>query len=430
MDLSSILDFIAIVARYVHIVAAIMWIGNSLLFTWMEINFLKKGKENDDSVLGYMNMLHAGGVYYLEKRVIDPQTLPDKIHRFLWQSYTTWISGFILFTSVFYVNGGTLLADPGKVQWSNLTAALVSAGSLLGGWILYDRFWRTPIKNKPMLGAVICFFAILGYALWLDTVFNPRAVYLQIGAMLGTIMTANVFFVIIPNQRKIMAALMEGRPHNLDLGKQAKVRSLMNHYITFPVIFLMLSAHFPQLYSADWNIAIMAVIIVSLVIIKHMMNIYNTFDDWLMVLLGTFTCGAAAVIGLIVMPPVFKDEGNGGGSSAAVVATASGGPTIEGVLSFTGDATKGERLFKANGCQACHLPSPATLAPTLHGIFGKPVELADGSTVTVDEAYVARSILEPNAQVVKGFGPSMPPYGTMLSEEEVGHLIAYVKSLQ
>lgn len=425
MDLASVLDFIAIVARYVHIVAAIMWIGNSLLFTWMEINFLKEGKENDDSVLGYMNMLHAGGVYYLEKRVIDPATLPSKIHRFLWQSYTTWISGFILFTSVFYVHGGTLLADPSKVHLSNLQAALISAGSLLGGWILYDRFWRTPIKHKPLLGAFICYGLILAYAVWLNTIFSPRAVFLQVGAMLGTIMTANVFFVIIPNQRKIMAALMEGKPHNLELGKQAKVRSLMNHYITFPVIFLMLSAHFPQLYSAERNIAIMAVMIICLVVIKHMMNIYNTFDDWLMVLLGTFVCGAALVIGLIITPPIFPSP-----KKDAPVAAVSSAPDSGSESTIVGDPAEGEKRFRANGCMACHLPSPTTLAPSLQGVFGKAVELANGQTVTADEAYLRRSILDPSADLVKGFGPAMPAYGSMLSAEDVAHLVAYIKSLQ
>lgn len=413
MDTAFILEYIAVVARYVHVLAAIMWIGNSLLFTWMEINFIKDGKEEDESVIGYMNMLHAGGVYYLEKRVIDPDTLPSKIHRFLWQSYTTWISGFILFMSVFYVRGSTLLADPGKVQLTDLQAAGISFGSIVLGWIFYDQFWRTPIKNKPLLGAAICFVLIIGYAAWLETIFSGRAVYLQVGAMMGTIMTANVFFIIIPNQKKMMKALMEGKAHDIQLGKQAKVRSLMNNYITFPVIFLMLSAHFPQTYGADRNIMIMAIIMISLIIIKHMMNIYNHFSDWLFVLLGTFTVASVFVILLIATPSIGSKGGN------------SGTPAL--VLSE--QALLGEKVFKRKGCQACHLPTPSTIAPSLYGIWGKEVELADGSSAVMDEAYVRRSIMDPTAQIVKGFAPAMPNYGSMISETELDQLVAYLEAI-
>ena len=416
MDATSLLEYTAVVARYVHVVAAIMWIGNSLLFTWMEINFIKEGKENDESVLGYMNMLHAGGVYYLEKRVIDPQTLPSKMHRFLWQSYTTWISGFILFISVFYVHGSSLLADPGKVSMTDWQATLISVGSLLGAWIVYDIFWKTPIKNRPLLGATICLVLILGYAAWLETIFNGRAVYLQVGAMMGTIMTANVFYVIIPNQKKMMRALMEGKPHNLELGKQAKVRSLMNHYITFPVIFLMLSAHFPQTYAADRNILILAVVMVSLIIIKHMMNIYNEFKDWLYVLVGTFLTGSALVFMLIAVPPLRRPDAVSSTSSAPAVA-------------INEEAKAGEAVFNAKGCQACHLPTPSAIAPSLHGLFGHTVELADGTEVTADEDYVRLAILDPAAQVVKGFAPAMPAYTANVNKEELEQLVEYIKSI-
>lgn len=413
MDTASFLEYVAVVARYIHVLAAIMWIGNSLLFTWMEVNFIKDGKEAGESVIGYMNMLHAGGIYYLEKRVIDPVTLPSNIHRFLWQSYTTWISGFILFMSVFYVHGSTLLADPGKIQLTDLQAAGISFGSIVAGWIFYDRFWRTPIKDKPLLGSIICFVLIIGYAAWLETIFGGRAVYLQVGAMLGTIMTANVFFIIIPNQKKMMKALMEGKPHDMKLGKQAKVRSLMNNYITFPVIFLMLSAHFPQTYGADRNILIMAIIIVSLVVIKHMMNIYNRFSDWLYVLLGTFTVASVLVILLIATPSVGSRISGGGALKT----------------SLSEEALLGKKVFNQKGCQACHLPTPTTIAPSLHGIWGKNVELADGTTVVMDEAYVRRSIAEPAAQVVKGFAPAMPAYGSLINETEMNQLVAYIKAI-
>ncbi|MCZ6674163.1 MAG: urate hydroxylase PuuD, partial [Verrucomicrobia bacterium] len=227
---AGLIEFFNIVFRFIHIVAAIMWIGNSLLFTWMEINLLED-KENDES-LGNMNMLHGGGIFFLEKRVIKPDEIPSRLHIFKWQSYTTWISGFILLVSVFYTRGGTLLLDPSKTDLPAYMGLVISLGSLIGGWLFYDLLWRSPIRNQTIVGLLITFAAILIYASWLETVFNGRAVYLQMGAMLGTWMSANVRFHIMPNQDKMMASLLEGKPHDLKVGKQAKIRSWHNHYIT------------------------------------------------------------------------------------------------------------------------------------------------------------------------------------------------------
>jgi len=402
-----LIELFNIVFRFIHIVAAIMWIGNSLLFTWFEINLLED-EENSGS-LGHMNMLHGGGVFFLEKRVVNPDEIPARLHIFKWQSYTTWISGFILLVSVFYTRGGTLLLDPSKTELVGSMGMVISVASLIGGWLFYDLVWRSRLRNYRRTGLMVCFVALLVYGSWLDTVFNGRAVYLQLGAMLGTMMSANVFFHIMTNQKKMMDALREGKPHNLKLGKQAKTRSLHNHYITFPVIFLMLSAHFPSTYASDRSIPIAAVIIVGLVIIKHMMNSYRTNPRWKELILVTFLAGAALTYALITIPPVF------GGAETAV--------------QLSPEAESGRQLFNSTGCQACHLPQSGTIAPSLHGLMGREREFVDGTTLVADEAYVRESIKESAARVVKGYAPAMPPYATVLQEEQLDHLVAYIRSL-
>ncbi|WP_269525193.1 urate hydroxylase PuuD [Coraliomargarita parva] len=405
----ELIEFFNVVLRFTHVVAAIMWIGNSLLFTWMEINFIKDPNKNAKGALGHMNMLHAGGVYFLEKRVIDPTDIPAKLHVFKWQSYTTWLSGLVLLILTFYTRSGSLLLDPAKTDMPGWQASVISLLSLIGFWFVYDGVWRSPLKKKPLYAVATLVVIFLAYALWINGIFNGRFVYLQLGAMIATTMSANVRTVIIPNQKKIMANLLEGKPHDLEIGHQAKMRSLTNHYVTFPVIFLMLSAHFPMLYGSEHNILLMMIICSCLVIIKYMMNIYNEFSEWLHVSIATFVLGVFAVIVVLSLP----GSGSANGTMPAL----------------SEDAIKGKALFSSKGCSACHLPTPTTIAPTLTGLYGHEVELQDGSKVTADEDYIRESILNPGGKIVRGFGPTMPGLATILSDDDVDELVEYVKSL-
>lgn len=398
------IEFFNITFRMIHVVAAIMWIGNSLLFTWFELN-LRRNEEDGEESLGSMNMLHGGGIFFLQKRIIDPEEIPRRLHIFKWQSYTTWISGFILLVSLFYTRGGTLLLDPAKTDLPAHMGAVISLCSLIGGWLFYDLVWRSPLKDKQLLGLLLSFATLIGYGIWLNTVFNGRAVYLQLGAMMGTMMSANVFFHIMTNQKKMMDALLEGKPHDLNLGKQAKIRSTHNHYITFPVIFLMLSAHFPTTYGSPNNIAIAAVAIVTLALIKHLMNCYHTLPRWKELLGLTFVAGAGLVAFLVAQ---------GKASETA---------------SLSPEAAAGEQVFTSIGCNACHLPQDGTIGPSLYGLLGKTREFEDGTTLVADEAYLRDSILNSTSKIVKGYAPAMPPYAAVLSEEQVDQLVAYIQSL-
>ena len=406
----GMIEFFNVVFRFVHIVAAIMWIGDSLLFVWMEINLIKdKDKDKSDS-LGHMNMLHGGGVFFLEKRVLHPDTIPNPLHRFKWQAYTTWLSGFTLLVTTFYTRSGTLLLDPSKTDMLGWQASLISFGSLVIGWVIYDQIWKSPLKHKPGLAAGILFGLFIAYANWIDGFFNGRFLYLQLGAMLGTTMAANVFFRIMPGQRQIMKNLMEGKPHDLEIGRQAKLRSMMNHYVTFPVIFLMLSAHFPVLYGDDHRLILMTIVVVCLAIIKWMMNLYKVFAEWLHVAIATFVLGVFAVATVIHLP----DWGEG----------AAAGPAL------SDSATNGKQLFSSKGCAACHQPVDSSIAPTLHGLYGRDRALSSGGDVLADEAYLDESIRNSRAKIAAGFAPSMPVFGDLLSDDEVADLIEYIKTLE
>jgi len=409
----ELIEFFNVVFRFVHIVAAIMWIGNSLLFTWMEVNFIKDPSKNPKGAIGHMNMLHAGGVYFLEKRVIDPHDIPAKLHVFKWQSYTTWISGAILLAATFYTRPGTLMLDPSKTDMAGWMATVISLSSLVMAWVVYDLIWHSPLRKKPAAAAAALTISLFAYAYWIDGFYNGRFVLLQIGAMMATTMSANVRFVIIPNQKKIMTALLEGKPHDAEAGHQAKMRSLTNNYVTFPVIFLMLSAHFPSIYGDPFYLPIIFVICACLVIIKHMMNIYNEFADWLYVSVATFVLGVGAVMMLMYIP------------DPAPKLAAGEVPVI-----LSENAIAGKQVFNEKGCIACHQPVPSSIAPTLHGVYGTERRLASGETAFADEAYLRESILLSSVKVSYGYAPSMPGYEGVFSDDEVEQLVAYIKSIQ
>lgn len=403
---TEIAGWLSVVFRFIHVLAAIMWIGNSLLFTWMEINLIPPDPDEENpepGLLGHLDMLHGGGVFHLQKKIINPAAIPVPLHWFMWQSYTTWISGILLLVSVFYTAGGSALLDATKSDLSGWGAIGLSIGGIICWWLVYDLIWRSKLKERPVFAALLTFALLIATAAFFNQYFNGRAVYLQIGAMVGSSMSANVYFHIITNQKKFMASLLAGEPHDLKYGKQAKQRSLHNHFMTFPVLFMMLSAHFPQLTSAGRNVPVLAVVILALMAVKYLMNSRYHFRHWLLSIFGTFLL-ACILIGTLVAVPTDSQ--------------ASAPPGV----------TEGSKLFVSQGCAACHQAGASQLAPNLQGIFNSKQILVDGSQVIADEAYLRESIRQPQLQVVKGFAAAMPPY-THLSETQIDELVAYLKSL-
>lgn len=420
---SEIAGWISVGARFVHVLAAIMWIGNSLLFTWMEINLLQPksnegGEGKGNPVLGYLDMLHGGGVFHLQKRVLDPKAIPVPLHWFMWQSYTTWISGAVLLVSVFYIHGGTALLDATKSSITGGMAIAMSAGGIVIGWLVYDSLWRSKLKDHPLVAIPVSLALLLGAAWFFDQFFNGRTVYLQIGAMMGTFMSANVFFHIIRNQKKYMAALESGQPHNPDYGKAAKTRSLHNHYMTYPVLFTMLSAHFPQLTSVAWSVPILAVLVVTLMYGKYLLNSRIHNPNWLVSLFGSLLLAGIVIAVMIAWP---EDR-----AARPVKMATANGEIVEAVIDPNVKA--GARLFVSQTCATCH-QGGSQLGPSLNGIYGQTAILADNTRVVRNDAYLRTSILYPQEHIVKGYPAAMPSFA-YLKPEQVDQLVAYIKSLK
>ncbi len=248
------LEWLNLALRWTHIFSGILWIGATYYFTWLDGRFteLINTKSDEKDVW----MVHSGGFYRVEKQKI-PATMPKTLHWFKWESAITWLSGVLLLVYVYYFGG--LMVDE---TMSETTAILVGIGTLIFAWPVYDLLWKSPIAKNESVCAAISYLLIVGVAYALGFFMGPRAVFLHIGAMLGTLMTANVWQVIIPAQRKMVAALKESKPVDTSLGERAKSRSKHNTFMIMSVVFTMISNHFPTItYGVNMNWLVLAVMI-------------------------------------------------------------------------------------------------------------------------------------------------------------------------
>ena len=266
----DLLEWLNLGIRWFHLTAGIAWIGSSFYFVWLD-NHLVPPKQGDAS--GEVWSVHGGGFYHKQKYQVAPAHMPEDLHWFKWEAYTTWLTGFLMLVLVYYVGAESFLIDPAKARMTTSDATMLGLGSLLAGWAFYDTACRSPLgKNNRILGVV--WFAFLLFAAWfLNSVFNARGAYLHVGAIMGTAMVGNVFFVIIPNQRKVVAALMAGREPDPALGKAAKQRSLHNNYMTLPVLFIMISNHYPMTYGAARPWLVLALVGLTGVAVRHVFNL-------------------------------------------------------------------------------------------------------------------------------------------------------------
>lgn len=257
----EIFDWILLLVRWLHITVAVTWIGTSIFFMWLDRSFEKNPTSTRPGHVGEVWMVHGGGFYHVEKLLMGPTKVPDRLHWFKWESYWTWLSGFTLTALIFYVGDGTYLIDEMVSSITYWQAVGLGVFSIFGSWFFYDWLWESEAaKGHPLLGHVLTMLWLVGMTYLLCHTISGRAAYLHVGAMLGTWMTANVFMRIIPRQLKMVEASKNGEPVNQEWGKNAKNRSTHNTYFTLPVIFIMLSNHFPNTYGHDYNWVILLVI--------------------------------------------------------------------------------------------------------------------------------------------------------------------------
>lgn len=268
------MEWLNLVLRWMHLIFGIAWIGSSFFFVWLD-NSLRKADGQQAGVLGQAWLIHGGGFYFTEKYSIAPPQLPAELHWFKYEAYFTWISGFFLMGALYYVSADLYLIDDKVLPLSQGEAISFSLISLVLGWVVYDLLCRSPLGNSDAALAIVG-FALLVFATWGYTqIFSARAAYLHVGALIGTIMAANVAMNIIPNQKIAVAQMIAGQAPDPSFGKMAKQRSLHNNYLTLPVLFAMISNHYPVTYGHPYGWVILAVVMVIGGLVRHFFNLKN-----------------------------------------------------------------------------------------------------------------------------------------------------------
>src|SRR5687767_13685865 len=261
-------EWLNLAIRWLHLTAGIAWIGSSFYFVWLD-NHLRAPAEGDAS--GELWSVHGGGFYHNQKYQVAPSAMPERLHWFKWEAYFTWISGFSLLVLIYYVGAQSFLVDPAKAALSPAAAILFALAAQVLGWLAYDLLCRSSLGNAAI---GIAWFVLLPFAAYvLDRTFISRAAYIHVGAIIGTVMVANVFLVIIPNQRKVVADLIAGRTPDPALGAAAKQRSLHNNYMTLPVLFIMISHHYPMTYGAGRPWLVLVLLGLTGVTVRHVFNL-------------------------------------------------------------------------------------------------------------------------------------------------------------
>jgi uncharacterized membrane protein len=301
-------EWLDLLVRWLHVVAAIAWIGSSFYFIALD-NHLRPPKDEADADLGVGGEaweIHGGGFYQVQKYRVAPKTLPEPLHWFKWEAYTTWLSGFGLLIVLYYVNANTYLIDKSVADLRPWEAIAISVALLVAAWVVYDGLCRM-IPNDLALAGVLLVLVTL--AAWgISHLFAGRAEYIQIGAMLGTMMAGNVFFVIIPAHWELIRAKQAGREPDAAAGLRAKQRSVHNNYLTLPVVFTMISNHFPITYGHSYSWLILVALLVIGVWVRHFFNLRQTGRNaWWIPVTAALAIAAVAV--------AIRPHGSSGGTA-------------------------------------------------------------------------------------------------------------------
>ncbi|MCY4304437.1 MAG: urate hydroxylase PuuD [Aestuariivita sp.] len=295
IDTIILMSWAEFAVRWLHVITAIAWIGSSFYFIALDLG-LRRECPLDSGADGEQWQVHGGGFYHIQKYLVAPTNLPEGLIWFKWESYATWLSGFVLLVLVYYIGAELYLVDPAIWDVPHWQAILVSIASLIFGWIAYHSICKIFVNINQNLLMLALFVLLVGMSLVYSEVFSGRAALLHLGAFTATIMSGNVFFVIIPNQKIVVADLKANRKPDEIYGKVAKQRSTHNNYLTLPVIFLMLSVHYPLAFASEWNWLIAALVFLMGVTIRHFFNSLHSrkTTPW-------WTWGATGLIFLVIV---------------------------------------------------------------------------------------------------------------------------------
>ncbi|MDQ3558765.1 MAG: urate hydroxylase PuuD [Pseudomonadota bacterium] len=311
---AAAVEWLNILLRWAHVMFGILWIGTSFFFIWLEAS-LRKREGQGPGIAGESWMVHGGGFYLAEKYAVAPERMPPELHWFKYEAYFTLLTGLALLALIYYAGAEAFLIDRDKVALDHAWAIMLSAGSLAAGWFIYDAMVKSPLGERTGPLAVALFVEIAAFTFFYHGVFADRAAFLHVGALIGTIMATSVFAVIIPNQRKVVADLLAGRKPDPALGKQARQRSLHNNYLTLPVVFMMVSNHYPIVFSHPWSPLIALGIVLGGGLVRHYFNLADEGRlDW--TAKAAVPAAAVLLIGLVALSG-YRPGAASGGSAAA-----------------------------------------------------------------------------------------------------------------
>ena len=332
------LEWLNLLVRWLHIITGIAWIGASFYFVWLD-NTIRPPAPGSElaqkGVAGELWAVHGGGFYNPQKYLVAPAELPKELHWFKWEAYSTWLSGFALLFIVYYLNAQAMMVDRSVADLTSWQAVGIGLGSLVVGWLVYDLLCKSPLGKHDLAFGAVIFLFLVGASYVLTHLLSGRAAYLHIGAMIGTIMVANVAHVIIPGQRKMVNAMMAGAKPDPIYGIRAKQRSVHNNYFTLPVLFLMISNHYAMTYRHAHAWAVLAVIMAAGVLIRHFFNLrHKGRIEW--------KYPAAGVALLAVLAVLIAPKGPGAAQ-----------PGVDAAAQFTQVKTIVDQR-----CVACHSAHP------------------------------------------------------------------------
>ncbi|RWK56097.1 urate hydroxylase PuuD [Mesorhizobium sp.] len=398
MDFAIFWDWLSFAVRWLHVVTSIAWIGSSFYFVALDLG-LRQRPGMPVGAFGEEWQVHGGGFYHIQKYLVAPAEMPEHLTWFKWESYATWLSGFAMLCLVYYAGADLFLIDPNVLAMSVPTGILLSLATIGVGWVVYDLLCRSPLGRSDT-GLMLVLYGVLVFIAWgLTHLFTGRAAFLHLGAITATIMSANVFMVIIPNQKIVVADLISGRKPDPKYGKIAKQRSLHNNYLTLPVLFLMLSNHYPLAFATQFNWVIASLVFIIGVLIRHYFNTMHARKGN-----PSWTWLAAAVLFVVIIwlstaPKVLTGEVKA--SSAAQIYFASAHfPAVR-------DTVLGR-------CSMCHAQEPS-----YEGIYHAP----KGVMLDTD-AGIAEQAREIYLQA--GRSHAMPPANvTHITDKERALLVAW-----
>ncbi|AGH84582.1 urate hydroxylase PuuD [Ralstonia pseudosolanacearum] len=376
-----LLDWANLLLRWLHVITAIAWIGSSFYFVWLDNSLTRPSAPDllDKGVDGELWAVHGGGFYHPQKYLLAPKQLPEHLHWFYWESYSTWMSGFALLTVVYLFNANVYLIDRSVFDMTATTAVLLALAFLAVGWLVYDTICRVFGKSDRLVGALVAVYVVIA-AYAACHLFAGRAAFLLIGAMIATIMSANVFFWIIPGQRKVVAALKAGEKPDPIHGKRGKQRSVHNTYFTLPVLFAMLSNHYSMTYSHPFNWVVLVLIMLAGVLIRQFFILKHkgVWNGWYP------AGGVALLLGTAVwLAPVQRPSAPQANTAAAATAPAAqGGAAASGGSTFA----KVQAVVTAR-CYQCHSAHPTLMPSPAKGVLlDTPEQLAAHAQLVYQQA--------------------------------------------